>query len=268
MKKFFSVLLVSLCLSASSVWAQDPTAPSNYSYDTYFRMMSNASFYAELIDLRGDTVEIELPNGNRVKFLQNQFRKIEAPKPESLQSGTGGNEEKSHLFRDKERPHFYHISGGIIFGGNSSVILSGANMSFAYKYRWRPEHFLVGQIGTDVFDGLFPTLSQSLTLGYDWVKYTHRVNPFLSGRLGWGIGLYLQEEEVFWGNPPERSIEGGYRASIGTGVVFTGGEHSAFTLGVNFIVQQLTHHEIQPDIITREIEVLHRRIQFNIGYIF
>ncbi len=268
LKLFIAILIAAWTVNGSLLLAQESPGASNYNYDTYFRLMSNASFYAELIDIRGDTVEIELQSGNRIKFLQSQFKQIEAAKPESLQSGKSESEEKSHLFRDKKRPHFYHLSSGLIFGGSSSVILSGANMSFEYKYRWRPEHFLVGQVGADVFDGMFPTLSESLTLGYDWIKYTNRVNPFLSGRLGWGIGQYLSQEEVFWGNPPERSINGGYRARIGTGVIFTGNQHSAFTLGIDFIVQQFTHHEIHPDILTREIDILHRRIQFNIGYTF
>jgi len=142
-------------------------------------------------------------------------------------------------------------------------------MSLAYKYQWRPQHFLVGQVGVDIMDGLFPVLSESITVGYEWLKFTDRVNPFLSAQMGWGIAQYLDEEpDNLWWTPPERSIESGYRASLGTGVIFTGKRHSAFRLGVEFVLQQLTYREEFPDVQTTVLDYVHRRIQFNMAYIF
>lgn len=251
-----------------SVGAQQPKGPTSFEYKTYFKLQENQSFYGELIDMRGDTVEIELPSGSRVKLLDQNIKKMEVPDPDNQTYETRGGEKK-HLFRDKISPHFFQLSSGLIFGGSSDVILSGANMSLAYKYQWRQQHFLVGQMGVDILDGLFPVVSESLTLGYDWVIFTDRVNPFISGRLGWGIAQHLDEqEETPWWTPPERSIESGYRASIGTGVLFTGKKHSAFSLGVEFVVQQLTYREVFPDVQTRVLDYSHRRLQFNMAYTF
>lgn len=258
-----------ICLGLSSVlFAQQSREGAAFKYDTHFRLNSNSSFYAELIDMRGDTIEVELSSGNRVKLLSSQIRKMEAADPSS-QKAVVGLAERNHLFREKLSPHFFQLSSGLIFGGSSDVILSGANMSFAYKYQWRPQHFLVGQMGVDIMDGLFPVLSESVTVGYEWVKFTDRVNPFLSAQMGWGIAQYLDEEpDNPWWTPPERSIESGYRASLGTGVMFTGKRHSVFRLGVEFVVQQLTYREEFPDVQTSVFDYEHRRIQFNIGYIF
>ncbi len=258
--------LLSLMLSA--LWAQEKADLPTFDYNTYFKLNSNMSFYGELIDMRADTIEIELASGRRIKILNHQLRKMEVHEPGG-QAVDEGSRQESHLFREKISPHFFNISSGLIFGGTSDIILSGANMSLAYKYQWRPQHFLVGQMGVDIMDGLFPVVSESLTVGYDWVIFTDRVNPFISGRLGWGIAQHLDEEaETPWWTPPERSIESGYRASIGTGVMFTGKKHSAFSLGVEFVVQQLTYHEVIPDVQTRVLDYSHRRIQFNMAYTF
>jgi len=264
----FLILGILFCVGIASADAQQQKDTAPFEYKTYFRLHSNHTFYAELIDMRGDTVEVELPSGNRVKLLGTQIQKMEVPEPRN-QITEGQFVSKSHLLREKSGPHFFQLSSGLIFGGSSDVILSGANMSLAYKYQWRPQHFLVGQMGVDIMDGLFPVVSESLTLGYDWVIFTDRVNPFISGRLGWGIAQHLDEEaETPWWTPPERTIKSGYRASIGTGVMFTGKRHSAFNLGVEFIVQQLTYHEVIQDVQTRILDYTHRRIQFNMAYTF
>jgi|GEM_PF-1229260 len=269
MKKIQRIITALLCmLILSPVWGQEEPTPSQFEYGTYFRMNSNMSFYGELIDMRGDTLEIELASGNRIKLLSHQIRKMEAYDPSSRER-TGEPEVRHHLFRDKATPHFFHISSGLIFGGSSDVILSGANMSTSYKNQWRPGHFLVGQVGVDIFDGLFPVLSESLTVGYEWMKFTNRANPFISGKLGWGIAQYLDEDEPTpWWTPPERSIESGYRAMLGMGVALTGKRNSAFSMSVDFIVQQLTYREVFPEVQTRVLDYTHRRIQFNLAYTF
>jgi len=256
------------CAIGAAVWAQEKPTGSEYKYNTYFKLKSNMSFQGELIDMRNDTLEIELASGNRVKLLSHQIQKMEVPDP----SGTHkqiAEPERFHLFQDKNSPHFFHISSGLIFGGSSDVILSGANMSTSYKNQWRPGHFLVGQVGVDIFDGLFPVLSESLTVGYEWMKFTNRANPFISGKLGWGIAQYLDEDEPTpWWTPPERSIESGYRAMLGMGVALTGKRNSAFSMSVDFIVQQLTYREVFPEVQTRVLDYTHRRIQFNLAYTF
>lgn len=266
MKKYIVLLGFLFCfLPSSLLYSQKSSDTGGYSYETHVKLTSNAQFFAELIHIRGDTIEFELKSGRRIKLPENRIREMKDGKLDAIHPIIS---KKGHLFRDKDKPHFYHLSSGLIFGGASSVILSGANMSFEYKYRWRPEHFIVGQIGADIFDGVNPVLSESLTLGYDWVKYTDRVNPFLSGRIGWGIAQYLEGDEVPWGQAPQRSIQSGYRARLGTGVIFTGKKNSAFSLGVDLIFQQLNYRMVWPEISTRNLDVLHRRIQFNIGYTF
>lgn len=266
MMKYIVLLGIVFCLiQPMLLFSQKGSNSEDFNYQTHVKLTSDAQFFAELIDIRGDTIELELKSGRRITLPENRIREMEDRSSESSRLILT---EKGHLFRDKEKPHFYNISSGIIFGGASSVILSGANMSFEYKYRWRPEHFIVGQLGADIFDGINPVLSESLTVGYDWIKYTDRVNPFFSGRIGWGIAQYLEDDETVWGQSPQRSIQSGYRARLGTGVLFTGNKNSAFSLGVDLILQQLNYQIVWPDVSSRNLDVVHRRIQFNIGYTF
>lgn len=262
---YLSVIVFScICITAEA--QQDGS--TDYKYNTYLKLNNGHAFYVELIDLRQDTIEVQLPSGNRILFLESQIRRLDQPL-KADQKLKAKMVYDSHVFRDKQHPHFYQVSGGLLFGGAAVDFLSGANMGLAYKFSWRTQHFITANLGLDVLNGIFPVVSESLTIGYEWVSFHDRYNPYISGRIGWGLAQYIMDEEVFWwGVPPERTIESGYRAAVGTGLYFTGKKNAALNLGVELIIQQLTFNEEQNGVMSRQVNSLYRRIQFNIGYTF
>ncbi len=233
-------------------------------YNTYLHLKNGIKVYVELVDIIDDTVVVELPNGRQIKYLESQIRSLVQPLSEEHEVLLA--EARHHWLEKKATPHFFQIRTGLLL----TTVLNGYHFGLNYKYRLRGGHFGTAEIDVDVLEGSQYVISQGFTLGYEWVYFTNMASPYVSGRVGWGIGQFLGESIDPWRPISDRSIDGGYRAAIGTGLYFKSKRQTSFNIGVELFVQQMTFTYVSSGPWPGEtvIDQLYRRLNLNFGFTF
>jgi hypothetical protein len=239
-----------------------PSFGKSSGYKDYFLLKNNTFFYGKLIDYGVDTIVLELKSGARVRFLQDQIKRVRI---HDMKDENDYHQVRSENLFDNPKKHYVELNTSF-FSGYSRPLISGLGTHIHYKYRFIKQHAITLSTGFEalaVADDAVKIIPA--TLGYEYFLSRANNSPYFYAR--GGIGFADELEDKSWWGDTESFTRDGMRLEFGGGVQFSLGKKFGMILSSGMLIQK-TGYVISNNWQQLDRSVTMRRLIFNFGFVF